>query len=117
MHLISSIWMSFLSKPSNRHELHSLELSMAGEPSIISHSWRPYKVQPPDFVFLSENLVNSDTISAISAKLGFTHFFVVDKIGRSGGLAVTWKSTMNCVVMDSSSNHINVLMLEQVGQN
>lgn len=62
----------------------------------------------PDLLFLSETLVVSNKIEALASKLGYADFFSVDRQGRGGGLAVLWKRTMRCTVVDSSSNHIDI---------
>lgn len=43
----------------------------------------------------------------------FSNYFVVDRVGRSGGLTIMWKRTIACEVMSFSSNHINVHVLER----
>lgn len=61
---------------------------------------------------MSETLVTSEVTSSFSKKLGFVYSFTVDCIGRSGGLAVLWKQSVSCVIKDSSTNHINVSILD-----
>lgn len=67
----------------------------------------------PTFLFLSETLVTSSTIAELCDKFGFADYFAVDKVGRGGGLAVLWKQTMSCKIMDSSNNYINVYFMER----
>lgn len=57
----------------------------------------------PDFLLLFETLSVGSKIADLSSKFGFTNFFVVDRKGRGGGLAVMWKHTMVCVVVGSFS--------------
>ncbi|XP_074341995.1 uncharacterized protein LOC141679392 [Apium graveolens] len=66
----------------------------------------------PAFVFLSETLVDKGTIAELCLKPRFADFFAVDKVGRGGGLAVLWKHTVECKIMDHSNNHINVHFIE-----
>jgi len=40
--------------------------------------------------------------------LGFDHCFVVSSNGRSGGLALFWRASFSCTVLNYSDNHINV---------
>lgn len=57
-------------------------------------------------MFLSETLVDINKIVDLCAK---SDYFAVNKVGRGGGLAVMWKQTVVCNVVDSSNNHINVM--------
>jgi len=34
--------------------------------------------------------------------------FIVDRIGREGGLAFLWKKSINCTITNYSQNHIGV---------
>lgn len=61
----------------------------------------------PTFIFLSETLVEKTVIAKFCSKLGFADFFVVDRVGRGGGLAVLWKHNVECRVMNYS-NHVDV---------
>lgn len=45
----------------------------------------------PIFLFLIETISFSNKIEELRVKFGFDYSFSVDKIGRSGGLAVLWK--------------------------
>ena len=65
----------------------------------------------PAFVFLSETLVTSNTINELCSKFGFADCFTVDRVGRGGGLAVMWKNSITCWVVDSSTNHIDVHLI------
>ncbi|MCH86334.1 endonuclease/exonuclease/phosphatase family protein [Trifolium medium] len=41
-------------------------------------------------------------------KLGFDNAFAVDRIGRSGGLAILWRRKAECQIITYSQNFINV---------
>lgn len=45
-------------------------------------------------------------------KFGFAQYFSVDRVGRSGGLAIFWKQHVACEIMNYSRNHIDVLFLD-----
>lgn len=45
------------------------------------------KSKNPSFIFLMKTLYCRDKLEAIKVKLGYEGLFVVDKVGRSGGLA------------------------------
>lgn len=70
------------------------------------------KSQNPDLIFLSETLVEGSVISNIADQLGFNNVFTVDKIGRSGGMAVLWNRKVECQVIDSTRNHIDLHVME-----
>lgn len=71
------------------------------------------KSQKPDFLFLSETLVENNVIEDLSVKFGFLAYYSVNRVGRGGGLAIMWKRNMNVSVGDSSQNHINVQVVEE----
>lgn len=73
------------------------------------------KTHRPDFLFLSETLSLNSKIEELSSKLGFYKWYSVDKVDRAGGLAIFWRHTMKCVVLDSSQNHIDVNVSENNG--
>lgn len=45
----------------------------------------------PEIIFIIETLVGNSKLQPIKNKLGFEGLFVVDNVGRSGGLALFWK--------------------------
>jgi hypothetical protein len=49
--------------------------------------------------------------------LGFDSCFSVDRVGRSGGLALFWNSSHNCQILDYSQNHISVEITDTVRGN
>ena len=46
------------------------------------------KSRNPDFVFLTETLVDEKVIKDLAASNGFVDSFAVGRVGRGGGLAV-----------------------------
>lgn len=66
----------------------------------------------PNFVFFSETIAMSNKVEEIRVKYGFSSSFVVDRIGRSGGLAIMWKRSVDYHVVGSSSNYIDVWIAE-----
>ncbi|MCH80235.1 hypothetical protein A2U01_0001001 [Trifolium medium] len=66
---------------------------------------RKYKV---DVIFLCETLVHANKIEEIRVGLGFDAFFAVDRIGRSGGLAILWRQPFVCNLINYSTNFINM---------
>src|SRR3954465_10253726 len=53
-----------------------------------------------DVLFLSETLSKKQKLESIRILLKFDSCLSVDVVGRSGGLAVLWKGTANCRVLN-----------------
>jgi len=49
----------------------------------------------PDLLFLSETLIHQNKIEVFRYVLGFDFCFAIDRTGRSGGLALFWRSSLN----------------------
>ncbi|CAJ2669983.1 unnamed protein product [Trifolium pratense] len=62
----------------------------------------------PDIIFLCETLVHKNKIDELRYLLGFENCFAVDREGQGGGLALLWRSSIQCNITNFSSNHINV---------
>ena len=62
----------------------------------------------PDFIFLMETLCSREKLENLKFKLGFNNLFTVDKVGRSGGLALYWKSSHNVRLLKFGRNFIDV---------
>jgi len=65
-------------------------------------------------LFLSETLVHQNKIDAFHYILGFASCFSVDCTGRSEGLAMFWRSSLNCNLINYSNNHINVEIIDPI---
>jgi hypothetical protein len=61
-----------------------------------------------DLLFLSETLVSRNKIEDLRYLLGFDFCFSVDRSGRGGGLALFWRTSFSCQIVDYSNNHIYV---------
>lgn len=48
-------------------------------------------------------------------KLGYTSFFVVDPVGRNGGLALLWHDGNGISIKNFSRQHIHVVVQAQEG--
>jgi hypothetical protein len=68
------------------------------------------KEKKPSLVFLIETLSKKVVLERIRCRLGFEGVFVVDPLGRSGGLALLWKGDVNLEIFNFSRNHINVVV-------
>jgi exonuclease III len=79
-----------------------------GSPSAVSNLKCLVRHHKISILFLRETLVLSNKIEEIRYVLGFNSCFSVDRVGRSGGLAMFWNSSHNCQILDYSQNHISV---------
>ena len=64
--------------------------------------------QRPSLIFLIETLVNDEKIEQLRIQLGFDGMFVVNRVGRGGGLALLWKQPMTCNLLSFQNNFIDV---------
>lgn len=83
-----------------------------GKPRAVRVLTEMLKSHKPDLLFLSETLAVSNKIEAIASKLGFADFFSVDRQGMGGGLAVFWRKSLNCKILNHSQNHIDMQVNE-----
>jgi hypothetical protein len=79
-----------------------------GSPSAVSNLKYLVRHHNVAILFLSETLVCKNKIEEIHYLLGFHSSFSVDRVGRSGGLAMFWQSSIDCSILDYSQNHISV---------
>ena len=62
----------------------------------------------PDFLFLMETLFTREKLESLKLKLGYANLFIVNKVGRSGGLALYSKSAYKVQVLKFGRNFIDV---------
>lgn len=79
-----------------------------GRPKAVPSLKDLIRVYKPDIFFLIETLSHSNKIRDVCYLLGYDFYFTVDREGRSGGLAVIWKSSFQCSIINYSSNFINM---------
>ena len=60
----------------------------------------------PDLIFLSETKLKSSSAERVRIMLGFENCFAVDRVGRSGGLMLLWKDTIQFTLGSYSRFHI-----------
>jgi hypothetical protein len=60
------------------------------------------KEKQPNFVLLVETLSKKKSLERISIRMGFDDLFVVEPIGRSGGLALLWKEERDLEIYNYS---------------
>lgn len=68
----------------------------------------------PHLVFLMETKCNKARIEIIKRVINFDNCLVVDSVGRSGGLAMMWKSTIDVQVQSYSQWHISLVAKDPV---
>ncbi|GKV43150.1 hypothetical protein SLEP1_g50482, partial [Rubroshorea leprosula] len=71
-------------------------------------------LKQPAVVFLCETLLDKRGMDKVRRRLGFSHCFTVDKVGRSGGLAMLWKHDIQLSLFSYSRNHID-MQVERMG--
>ena len=57
--------------------------------------------------------MHATKIEEIKIRLGFEAPFAVERIGRSGGLAILWRHPLKCNILSYSHNFINVVVDQQ----
>ena len=60
-----------------------------------------------DFLFLLETKNSSDHVERVTRPLGYDHFFLVNPVGLSGGLALFWKQSHEVEILSSSNRFID----------
>jgi exonuclease III len=78
---------------------------------------RLVKEKRPKLVFLMETKLRSYRVEGIKIRMGFRNVFVVDCVGKSGGLALMWSDDIQVDIQNYSRRHINaVVKTEMNGQ-
>ncbi|XP_074322706.1 uncharacterized protein LOC141659680 [Apium graveolens] len=104
--------MATLAKQASRMKHISWNCRGLGNPRAVRILGDLIKSQNPMLIFLSETLVKGDCIADLCKRFGFSGFFAVDEVGRSGGLAILWKITVICNVIGSSQNHVDMHIIK-----
>lgn len=66
----------------------------------------------PDILFLCETISVATKIEKFRVKFKYDYCFSVDRVGRSGGLAVFWRNYSEVSVDNYSQNHIDLVFTE-----
>lgn len=61
----------------------------------------------PSFIFLIETLCSKSKLERIKIQLGYDGLFVVERVGRSGGLTLLWKAPSNVDILKFANNFID----------
>jgi ribonuclease HI len=84
-----------------------------GNPRSVQDFRRLVKEKRPNLVFLMETKLRKYKLENIRVKVGFTNMFVVDCVGKSGGLALFWDDGWEVEVQNYSHRHINAIVHNQ----
>lgn len=68
------------------------------------------KKKRPQVVFLMETKLLASKFEGIRCKLRFGGCFVVDLMGRKGGLALLWEKEVDIEIINYSQHHIHAKM-------
>src|SRR3954469_3133547 len=83
-------------------------------PRAISNLRQLAQKHRPDVLFLSETLSKKHKLESIRVMLKFDSCLSVDVVGRSGGLAVLWRDSANCRIVNFSRNYVNMLVEDEM---
>jgi hypothetical protein len=84
-----------------------------GNPRAVRNLNRLVKAKKPMMVFLMETKLCHNKLELIRCNLGFSGLFVVDCIGKRGGLALFWTEEVNVEIQNYSQHHINGVICTQ----
>jgi hypothetical protein len=73
------------------------------------------KAEEPDILFLSETKMSEKEMDCFRWKLDMPHMIVVDSKGRSGGLALFWRKSVDVRLRWKGRYHIDVDVFEDNG--
>jgi exonuclease III len=81
-----------------------------GNPWTVQDLCLMVREKKPDILFLMETKCRKEKMERIRVRLGFNGMFVVDPVGRSGGLVLLWKDAKNLEIQNYTRRHINSLL-------
>ncbi|XP_027182377.1 uncharacterized protein LOC113780798 [Coffea eugenioides] len=71
-----------------------------GSPLTVPQLKESVKLHSPELIFLSETKNRKDVMNKVRLQLRYDRLFVVDPVGRAGGLAVLWRNELQiCKVL------------------
>lgn len=73
----------------------------------VQDLYRMIKEKCLGLVFLMETKLRRIKMEWIRCKLGFQNLFVVDSVGKGGGLALFWRDDIQVDIQNFSPRHIN----------
>ena len=74
------------------------------------------KQKRPSLVFLMETKSQAHRSERVRVRIGFDNVFVVESVGKSGGLVLPWRNDICVEIHNYSRCHINaVITMEKSG--
>ena len=70
----------------------------------------------PHLIFLCETKLRSGQVQEVCRQLGVENFFAVDKVGKSGGLAIMWNAELTVQINSYNRHHIDFLVQNAQGK-
>ena len=68
------------------------------------------RAKDPSVVFLAETLTDDARLESIQSNINFDHRWVVLRVGRSGGLVLYWRSSINLSIEGSDKYYIDAVI-------
>ena len=68
------------------------------------------RLKDPVVVFLAETLTDDARLEFVQSSIGFDHRWVVPRVGRSRGLVLYWKASVNLTMEGSNRYYIGALI-------
>jgi exonuclease III len=81
-----------------------------GNPQAVRDLCQVTKEKKPAILFLMETKCHRNKMESVRVKLGFDCLFIVDSVGRSGGLALLWNNSELVEIQNYSKRHINAIV-------
>lgn len=81
-----------------------------GNPAIVTELRQLLVANVPDIIFLCETKLHKCDFDRISKRLNMAGCFVVDVVGRKGGLALLWSDECDVDVQSFLQNHVDSLI-------
>ena len=68
------------------------------------------RAKDPSVMFLAEILTNDARLEVIQNSINFDHKWVVPRVGRSGGLVLYWRSSINLSIESLDKYYIDAVI-------
>jgi hypothetical protein len=83
---------------------------LGNHPHAVRDLCQVVKEKRLEMVFLMETILSTPRVELLKCRLGFGSVFVVDRVGRSGGLALFWNDVLKVEIQNYSRFHINAVV-------
>jgi exonuclease III len=81
-----------------------------GQPWAVQELTRLIREYCPNCVFLSETRQHKERVSNLQFRIGFQHSFIVDRVGKGGGLGLYWDDSLKIDIMSYGLHFIDCLI-------